>query len=59
MKEKNKDIMPINNKGKSHGYQQWYHNTDNSLKIRVVYKNGVEIGYEEWHNLLETNFYIK
>ena len=56
-----KDIDPTNLKGQLHGYQEWY--AENKLWIRGLvrcnYKNGQEIGYEEWHNNTQTNFYIK
>ena len=59
MKEK-KDIDPINNKGKYHGYQEWY-TKDNILFLRVTMKHGQPNGYEECHlkSDLVTNYYIK
>jgi hypothetical protein len=52
-----KSIENINNKNQYHGYQEWYWN--NKLGYRGNYKNNIEIGYEEWHNNTQTNFYIK
>jgi hypothetical protein len=60
--EKKKDIEPCNSKDEWHGYQEWYY-VDNSIKIRVMFKNDQEIGYEEYHSTHGrksiTNFYIK
>lgn len=61
------DINPKDNKGQNHGYQEWYHSYHqlqlyHRLKIRVEYKHGLEIGYEEWHKIYShstTSFYIK
>lgn len=53
-----KDIDPTNLKGQLHGYQEWY-SLDDKLGYRGNYKNNREIGYEEWHNNTQTNFYIK
>ena len=55
---KPKDIMPKNSKGEYHGYQERY-NYNGKLTIRVVYKNGKEVGYEEWHELKKTTLYIR
>ena len=58
------DIKPKDNNNRNHGYQQWYHNFagyNGKLKLRVIYKHGVEIGYEEWHKIYTdstTSFYI-
>ena len=59
MKE-NKDINPINNNGKYHGYQEWY-TKDCKLYLRVTMKHGQSLGYEEWHftSEFETNYHIK
>ncbi len=59
MKE-NKDINPINNNGKYHGYQEWY-TKDCKLYLRVTMKHGLPLGYEEWHftSEFETNYHIK
>ena len=61
MKEKKQDIEPCNDKGQWHGYQEWYE--DGKLSIRVIYKHGLEIGYEEYHNTYYsqsmTNSYIR
>lgn len=57
---KRKNIEPKNNNGNAHGYQEWY---EKELWVRVVYKHGEEIGYEENHGIntygAETNFYVK
>jgi len=52
------DINPLDSKGQSHGYQEWY-NGNNILSYRGTYKNDQEIGYEEWHSTKSTNFYIR
>jgi hypothetical protein len=58
-----KDIDNYNTKYQRHGYQEWYHYMNKpKIKVRCNYKNGQEIGYEEWHKThaeSETNFYIK
>ncbi len=59
------EILNINNKGGYHGYQEWYqYYTLNDVEIkkltlRNMYKNDLEIGYEEYHHIKETNFYIR
>jgi hypothetical protein len=55
-----KDIKNIDSNKILHGYQEWYR--DKELKLRVVMKHGLEIGYEEWYKKYgpsEINFYIK
>jgi hypothetical protein len=53
-----KNIINRNSKGEYHGYQEWYWK-DNTLVVRLNYKNGNEIGYEELHVLKKTRYYIK
>jgi hypothetical protein len=54
------DIESINPKGDHHGYQEWYYLENNhKLYLRGDMKNGNEIGYEEWHSVKRTNFYIR
>ena len=54
------DITNYNDNGKWHGYQEWYDIFDNyTLYFRVNYKNGKETGYEEYHGVNTTNFYIR
>ncbi len=46
----NKETEPKNSKGGFHGYQEWYWDTDcKFLWYRGKWKNGLEIGYEEYH----------
>ena len=52
-----KEIENKNDKGQYHGYQEWY--LSNRIYIRSTFKNGLEIGYGEWHYDKETIFYIK
>jgi hypothetical protein len=42
-----------------HGYQQWYW-TKGKLHYRGCWKNGVRLGYMEWHNNVckSVKFYI-
>ena len=54
---KEKDIKNYNDKGLWHGYQERY--SSDKLYLRAIYKHGQEIGYEEWHGISETNYYIK
>jgi len=54
---KKKDIEPRNTKGKRHGYTETY--SSDKLYLRAIYKHGQEIGYEEWHGIPETNYYIR
>ena len=42
-----KDITNTNQKGDSHGYQEWYTPRTNKLWLRGNFKNGQEIGYVE------------
>ncbi len=51
-----KDITNFNYKGQCHGYHEWY--LSNKLALRCTYKNSIAIGYEEWHNQLQTRYYI-
>jgi len=58
-----KNIITKNYKGQYHGYQEWYLYNSNKtingiLQLRGTYKKSEEIGYEEWHAVKETNFYI-
>jgi len=53
-----KDITNKNNKNQYHGYQEFYLSND-KIECRVNYKNGQEIGYEEWHLFKRTNYYIR
>jgi hypothetical protein len=52
------NIAPKNDKGEFHGYHEWY-NIDGRLSFRCIYKNGLEVGYSEWHNTKKTLFYIR
>jgi len=52
-----KNIENFNDKGKYHGYQEWY--IENSIRFRCNYKNGRNIGYIEWHNINFTIYNIK
>jgi hypothetical protein len=42
---------------KSNEYQQWSNHI--GVWYRGTYKNGKEIGYEEWYYKKQTNFYIR
>ena len=52
-----KDIINYNNKGEYHDYQEWYNLGE--LELRGNYKHHKEIGYEEWHAVKETTYYIR
>lgn len=52
-----KTIESKNSKGQYHGYQESY--AYGEIQLRGMYKHGLEIGYEEYHGLKKTNFYIK
>ena len=60
----NKDIQPKNSRNEWHGYHQWHH-YNNLLMLRVMYKNDLEIGYEEYHDYRDidsssnVNYYIR
>lgn len=43
------DKQPINDNFEWHGYHQWY-SYNNSIMLRVMYKNDKEVGYEEYHD---------
>ena len=53
---KDKNIYNYNSKKQLHGYQEKYWN--NILRFRGNYKNGLRIGYLEWHYDKETEYYI-
>jgi len=57
-KEIKEDIDPTDNNGYFHGYQQWYWTTG-KLWYRGKCIHGLEIGYLEWHDNKQTNFYIR
>jgi len=48
MKDKSK--MPRNDRGELHGYVEIYHHLTNELSVRGHSHNGVDIGYNEYHN---------
>ncbi len=52
-----KEIKTKNYKGQFHGYQEWY--LVGRIRLRCIMKHDVEIGYEEWHEWDETNYYIR
>ena len=56
----NKNIRTINDKGQAHGYCECYH--FDTLVYKCFYRNGSEIGYEEYYPYptfkLEKYFYI-
>ena len=62
-----KEISIFDDKGRTHGYQQCNYagihaGKYDRLKFRVMYKHGLEIGYEEWHRYHSpstTSFYIR
>ena len=56
--ENKKEIKEINSYGQLHGYQEWY-NIYGQLRLRCFMRNDKEIGYEEWFDWDETNFYIR
>jgi hypothetical protein len=51
-----KNNYPKDKHGQWHGYYVLFFPY---LTLRVMYKHGLEIGYEEYHGLKKTNFYIK
>ena len=53
-----KNIINRNDKNELHGYYQRCR-TSNTLVVRLNYKNGNEIGYEELHVLKKTRYYIR
>lgn len=52
-----KNIVNFNKYMKFHGYQEWYNIY--GISYRGYRKNDMEIGYEEYHPIKETNFYIR
>jgi hypothetical protein len=61
MKHYSEDINPLDSKGQSHGYQEWYYK--GNLWSRANFKHGFHIGYAECHQCpftkLETRFHIR
>jgi len=55
------DIINYNPKGQDHGYHEFYMIKKNKqvLCYRCNWKNGQEIGYDEWHDEYLTQFFIK
>jgi antitoxin component YwqK of YwqJK toxin-antitoxin module len=53
----NKQIRNYNDKRKLHGYQEWYYHAG-KLSLKGNIRNGVLIGYIEWHAKKETEYYI-
>ncbi len=51
------NIININPKEQSHGYQDVYYY--NKLSYRGKYINGNRIGYAEYHGSKRTRYYIK
>jgi len=54
----NKNITNYNNHGQLHGYFELYKIGDNSLKSRGTAKNGITIGYIEYHAFKLTEYII-
>ena len=54
----NKDIMSKNIKGEFHGYQETYYG-NGKLKDRGFMKHDMDVGYQEYHQFKETEFYIR
>jgi len=57
----NKSIKPKNDKGNSHGYQEWYWKSNDVSEIyfRGNAFRGLCVGYHECHDLIKSvTFYI-
>jgi hypothetical protein len=52
------EIEPKNNKGEWHGYQEWYY-PNGKLRCRGIMKHDLDVGYQEYHQYEETEFYIR
>jgi antitoxin component YwqK of YwqJK toxin-antitoxin module len=48
-KNKEINIMPINNNGERHGYWERY-NYNGNLMLKGLYNNGKLVGYSEWNS---------
>ena len=57
-KQNKEDIDPKDNKGYYHGYQEWYWG-NGKIWYRGKWIHGDRIGYSEWHDNKQTNFYIR
>jgi len=53
-----KEIINRNDKGERHGYQEEYY-SDGKLAYRGQSKNNFDVGYQEYHYLTETEYYIR
>jgi len=51
-----KDIINYNSKYQHHGYQEYYY--FDGLPARFNCKNGITIGYSEFHGIRTTKYYI-
>ena len=51
------DIINFNKFGELHGYQEWYFG--DKLMYRTNNKHLKLFGYNEWHGLKETEYYIR
>jgi hypothetical protein len=53
------NIDPKNENDEFHGYQEWYLN-DGTVGARSTCKNGLYVGYHEFHVMvLATEFFIR
>lgn len=52
-----KDILLKDSNGQWHGYALIHNGL--FVNIRITFKHGEEIGYEEWHEMKQTTFYIR
>ena len=57
LKKDKKTIESFDSNMDWHGYNEWWYS--GILGIRTKMNHGKEMGYEEWHAKLETNFYIR
>ncbi len=53
------DIVNTNHFGQLHGYIEIYHNKTKQISVRGRSHNGNDTGYNEWHNVNETSYYIR
>ena len=57
-----KNITNKNTKNEYHGYQEWYgkdiFSGNKRISYRANYKNGIVIGYEEFHGVKQTRYDI-
>lgn len=54
----NKSKIPRNDLGQLHGYVEIYHHGTNQIHVRGYSHNGIDTGYNEYHNSKVAYYHI-